>query len=162
VYEVMVANGYGAVLSAPADLGILINPSVTGQPLSQSVVLGGSVTLSVAVIGSPEPFTYEWRRGSVVIWTNVTSEPISFLTLTNIQTNQAGTYRVVIKNAANPPGLVSSNALLTVLPDSDGDGLPDEWEIAHGLNAFDATDATLDLDGDGVTGLDEYRSGTDP
>jgi len=162
VYEVMVANGYGAVLSAPADLGMLINPSVTVQPLSQSVVLGGSVTLSVAVIGSPEPFTFEWRRGSVVIWTNVTSEPMSFLTLTNIQTNQAGTYRVVIKNAANPPGLVSSNALLTVLPDSDGDGLPDEWEIAHGLNAFDATDATLDLDRDGVTSLDEYRSGTDP
>jgi len=41
-------------------------------------------------------------------------------------------------------------------------GLPDAWETAHGLSAADATDASLDLDGDGHSNLAEYRSGTSP
>jgi hypothetical protein len=51
---------------------------------------------------------------------------------------------------------------LTVLPDSDGDGLPDAWETGHGLNSSEAADALLDSDGDGQTNLAEYRSGTNP
>jgi hypothetical protein len=46
--------------------------------------------------------------------------------------------------------------------DSDGDGLPDHWEIAHCFNAQDAGDAGRDADGDGVTNLAEYWAGTNP
>lgn len=46
-------------------------------------------------------------------------------------------------------------------PDSDGDGMPDAWEIAHGL-ADGVNDAHLDADGDGFTNLQEYQLGTDP
>jgi hypothetical protein len=45
--------------------------------------------------------------------------------------------------------------------DWDGDGLPDDWEIAHGLNPW-LNDANLDSDGDGLTNLQEYELGTDP
>jgi hypothetical protein len=163
VFDVAVSNSFGPVASAPAALGILINPAITVQPLGQSVALGGSVTLSVAITGSPAPFVFEWRRGSIGVWTNVTSEPASFFTLTNVQTNQAGNYRVVIKNAANPqPGIISSNAGLTVLADADGDGVPDDWEIAHGLDVTSSADGGLDRDGDGASNREEYLAGTDP
>ncbi len=46
--------------------------------------------------------------------------------------------------------------------DTDGDGMPDAWEQAHGLNAFSSADAGLDSDGDGLTNLQEYQAGTDP
>ena len=46
--------------------------------------------------------------------------------------------------------------------DSDGDGLPDEWEKKYGLNVNDASDANADLDGDEFTNLEEYVAKTDP
>ena len=45
--------------------------------------------------------------------------------------------------------------------DSDGDGMPDVWELANGLNPF-LNDAALDKDGDGVSNLQEYLAGTNP
>jgi hypothetical protein len=46
--------------------------------------------------------------------------------------------------------------------DRDGDGMPDGWELAHGLNPSDPADAALDKDGDGMSNLAEYRAGSDP
>jgi len=40
--------------------------------------------------------------------------------------------------------------------DGDGDGMPDDWEAAHGLNAADATDGTADRNGDGFTNLEDW------
>lgn len=40
--------------------------------------------------------------------------------------------------------------------DSDHDGIPDDWEKAHGLNPNDPTDADKDLNGDGYTNLEKY------
>ena len=45
--------------------------------------------------------------------------------------------------------------------DWDGDGMPDDWEIQHGLNPW-VNDADLDYDGDGLTNIEEYERGTDP
>jgi uncharacterized protein (TIGR02597 family) len=46
--------------------------------------------------------------------------------------------------------------------DSDGDGIPDDFETAFGLNPNSTADASLDLDGDGFTNLQEFIAGTDP
>ena len=45
--------------------------------------------------------------------------------------------------------------------DTDGDSMPDAWEVQYGLNPFQP-DAQEDQDGDGVSNLDEYLAGTDP
>ncbi len=46
--------------------------------------------------------------------------------------------------------------------DTDRDGLPDEWEIASGLQRNNPADAALDSDGDGLTNLQEFQAGTTP
>ncbi len=46
--------------------------------------------------------------------------------------------------------------------DSDGDGIPDGWELDRGFNADFAADAWLDTDGDGSSTLLEFALGTDP
>jgi hypothetical protein len=73
---------------------------------------------------------------------------------------QAGDYTVLITNIA---GVVTSAvARLTVSNvDTDGDGLPDVWETAHGLNP-NVNDAALDPDHDGMSNLQEFVAGTDP
>jgi hypothetical protein len=46
--------------------------------------------------------------------------------------------------------------------DGDDDGMPDTWEIEHGLNPHDPSDAECDADSDGASNRDEYLAGTDP
>jgi hypothetical protein len=46
-------------------------------------------------------------------------------------------------------------------PDTDGDGMPDGWEVQYGLNPL-ADDANDDADGDGVANLQEYLHHTNP
>jgi len=45
--------------------------------------------------------------------------------------------------------------------DTDGDGMPDDWELANGLNPRE-DDSNGDLDGDGFTNLHEYLVGKNP
>ncbi|MCD8165083.1 MAG: thrombospondin type 3 repeat-containing protein, partial [Bacteroides sp.] len=46
--------------------------------------------------------------------------------------------------------------------DSDGDGIPDAWELKYGLNPNDPSDAVLDCNGDGYTNIEKYINGIDP
>ena len=51
---------------------------------------------------------------------------------------------------------------IAVNQDRDGDGLPDDYETSRGLDPQDPNDAVLDPDGDALTSLQEFQSGTDP
>ncbi|TWT91031.1 hypothetical protein Mal64_14300 [Pseudobythopirellula maris] len=43
--------------------------------------------------------------------------------------------------------------------DSDNDGMPNEWELASGLDPNDAADGPLDSNGDGYTNLEAFLNG---
>lgn len=57
---------------------------------------------------------------------------------------------------------VTTNAPAGFVADSDGDGLPDDWERARGFDPYDASDASVDSDGDGLATLQEYTLSLDP
>ena len=45
--------------------------------------------------------------------------------------------------------------------DDDNDGMPDDWELAYGLNPLE-DDAAGDPDGEDISNINEYNSGTAP
>jgi hypothetical protein len=57
--------------------------------------------------------------------------------------------------AAPTPGLFYGTS------DTDGDGIPDNWETLHGT-LVNIPDADADPDGDGISNWQEYLAGTDP
>jgi predicted amidohydrolase len=164
VYAVVVTDSAGSVMSASANLWVLITPVILQPPLSQSVVEGGSVTLSAVISGYPPPFLFHWRRGMFTVLTNILQEERTcFFTLANVQMNQGGQYRLYITNAASPNWTaVSATFNLTVLADTDADKLPDAWETACGLCQTNANHSTADDDSDGLTNEQEYTASTDP
>ena len=54
-----------------------------------------------------------------------------------------------------------SAATVTRVADENGNGIPDAWEVAYGLDGANAA-ADADPDHDGRTNLEEYDAGTNP
>lgn len=164
-YIAMVEDDIGPTESQPATLAILVDPVIVVHPVGVSAPNGASVTLSVGIVGYPPPFGYEWRRGSFVVTSNTSMETTHFFT-TNIfaisaANSSTGNYRVVVRNISRPTGTASTFAIVTQAQDSDGDGIPDDWENLHFSSATGA-EPGVDSDGDKLTNAQEYIAGTDP
>ncbi|MBI5385503.1 MAG: lamin tail domain-containing protein [Verrucomicrobia bacterium] len=160
-YTAALTDEVGTVLSAPAWLQPLIRPGFAVSPFSQSVAAGGWVSLSAIATGWPPPFTFEWRRSSTPLVTNVGHSLTSFFSFTASAVATTLQYRAVLRNAATP-GVSSTFANITTLADTDADGMPDAWEAAHGFNTNSPSDRLLDPDADGMLNWEENVAGTDP
>ncbi|MEX0329837.1 MAG: DUF1800 family protein [Puniceicoccaceae bacterium] len=57
---------------------------------------------------------------------------------------------------------ISAVQIVDMATDTDEDGLPDNWEIEHGLHLHEPGDAGLDIDEDGLSALEEFGRDTDP
>ena len=82
-------------------------PSITSEPLSQTVSPGATVTFDVAATGTP-PLSYRWRMNTNII----AGATNASLTLTNVQPANAGGYSVIVSNLFGRA--TSSTAVLTV------------------------------------------------
>jgi len=72
----------------------------------------------------------------------------------------ATVYKIITLDFSNNFS-VSTVYEIATEPDTDGDGLPDPWEMSFFGDLTTASDTT-DFDGDGLLDIDEYRNNTDP
>ena len=106
-YSVVVTNVADGVTSDDAFLVVNLPPYIGGQPEGQSVIRGHDATFSVTT-GGTEPLSYQWRCNG----TNITGATSDTYTRVSVQTNDAGSYSVVVTNIAG--SVTSSNATLTI------------------------------------------------
>jgi hypothetical protein len=81
-------------------------PIIYTQPVSLAVMPGGDVQFSVTA-GGTAPLSYQWSFNG----TNLADATDGTLRLTNVTTDQAGTYGITVTNLA---GIASASATLSV------------------------------------------------
>jgi hypothetical protein len=109
-YYAVATNSAGSATSSNATLSVAssaIAPTITTQPVSQSVTAGANVTMSIAATGSPTP-TYQWFKGS----TALPGATNAALTINNVSTSDAGIYCAAAMNSGGT--ILSNDATLTV------------------------------------------------
>ena len=132
-----------------------ISPYITRQPASQTAEENSTAIFTVSAEGT-QPMRYQWQFEGA----NIPNATNATLALANVTSSQGGDYFVVVTNMAGSATSVLATLTITS-SDTDGDGMPDAWEIAHGLN-WNVNDAMLDADGDRMRNRHEYEAGTDP
>ena len=151
-----------AIYNAAGAGKIPVAPYILNQPTNQQVFVGNNATFSVSV-GGYAPLNYQWFSFKTGIIAGATG---ANLTLSSLQTNNADSFFLVVSN--NFGSVVSAVATLTVIDptiDSNGDGIPDAWELAQfgaGWQTNPNAAANADPDGDGWSNLQEYQNGSNP
>jgi len=75
--------------------------------------------------------------------------------------NSSGSYDATLRVTDGPGLSRTDTATVHVGPDSDGDDMPDAWELLYGLSVG-TDDAEGNADGDSYKNLREYLYGSDP
>ncbi|HKQ75856.1 MAG TPA: pectinesterase family protein [Blastocatellia bacterium] len=98
-------------------------PTITTQPVSQTVTTGSNLTFTVAASSAP-PLAYQWKKNGA----DIAGATTDTLALSNVQLSDAGVYAVIVSNSAGsvesaPATLsVTSPSGLIIMNDSFADG----------------------------------------
>ncbi len=160
-YAVVVTNVAGAMTSTPAMLTVWTPPSITSPPESVTNFAGTDATFNVTASGT-QPLGYQWQWNG----TNLDGQTQTSLTVSNVQSANAGSYAVVVTNIVGittstvatltvwtPPKITSQPQSLTNLSGTDASfsvGVTGTYPLSYqwsfnGTNLLSATNSTLTL-----------------
>ena len=143
--------------------------SISGEPSSPT-----TNSSAVLKISGPAAVAYIWRTNNGP-WSALVPLTNTYAYNTNMFGNAVpialsgladGTYTAYVAGMNSAGVFQDTNSptlskTWTVQLDTDGDGMPDVWEIANGTNPL-VNDANVDADGDGLSNIQEYWAGTSP
>jgi len=106
-YFVVVTNVCGTDTSAAAEVTVRVAPTITTQPLDQTLCLDDALVLTAAAAGTL-PISYQWAKDGA----DLPGETASTLTITSVTVADAGVYTVTATNAC---GSATSNPATVVV-----------------------------------------------
>ena len=169
-YGTMAGQNYSGLLTYIGQRAAFVRSRLgTPAPFRITSFAGDTFTTNASAIVLRGTAPYTMKR--VLKFPDVSGN-----TLTNFIWSATETWELplVLKNGTNQISIVgydfrnlpAATLNLTIistagLPDSDDDGMPDEWESQYGLNP-EIANAAEDHDHDGLSNFFEYVAGTSP
>lgn len=145
-----------------SDLGDPTRPAISIDPLPGTYDGTIAVVLSAiaAPAGSGDPLEVHWRLDGGATQSVVADEHTFYLVADGSYSVEAWAREGTVSSAHETVAYTIA-ATEGLRRDTDGDGIPDLWEAANGMNPL-GNDASLDSDGDGWSDFDERIRGADP
>jgi len=112
-FRVIVTNSVKSVTSNSATLTVnpaTVGPSITTQPVSQTVTVGQTATFSVVAAGTA-PLSYQWQKNNANISGAISA---SYTTPATVSGDSGATFRVIVTNPVT--NITSNPATLIVNP----------------------------------------------
>ncbi|KQC02109.1 GDSL-type esterase/lipase family protein [Pedobacter sp. Hv1] len=109
-----------ALKNSTAYVEIIAIPIITSQPVNTTVEIGGDLLLSVTASSSTS-MSFQWYKNNILM----TGKTSNLLTLSNVQIEDAGLYKVIITNSegsviSNVATALVSSYIINDLSDIDG------------------------------------------